>query len=362
MSIAAWLYVLLGDCEWRRLFLDQKDHRAQSLLNLMQELLDDASLDLGKFRSPLTTALVRLSRNSVLYPERLLLRDVSIKCLLPVASGGYGDVYQGDSGGRAVAVKMMQVYGCSTDERIMKAFAKEAVLWAQLSSPHILPFYGVHTIKDRLCLISPWMKNGTLTQYLNKTPRKKIDRISLVSDIAFGLDYLHSFDPQIIHGDLKGANILITDHHRACVADFGLCLLAWNPTPQITMTASSNNHGTSLGISPELFNDDEECVYRNCATDVYAFGCVQIFNGQPPFFDPHLNKARIDIKESRIPPRPAHRDLDDTLWMLILQCLHKDPLSRPSTSEVAQQLSSRYNLDFCFVSTVLNVYSSQHMD
>ncbi|KAH7905039.1 kinase-like domain-containing protein [Hygrophoropsis aurantiaca] len=193
----------------------------------------------------------------------------------------------------------------------------------------------------RLGLVSPWMKNGNLTQYLAKT--SQIDRLSLVSDIAFGIDYLHSFDPQVIHGDLKGPNILITDDHRACVADFGLCLLAQNSALQVTMTSSSNDGGSLFWMAPELLGDDEDGGYKNCATDIYAFGCVcyEIFNGRPPFFDIRPNKALIAITESRVPPRPMHRDLDDTLWMLILQCLHRDPSSRPSMSEVSQQLSSR---------------------
>ncbi|KAH7903202.1 kinase-like domain-containing protein [Hygrophoropsis aurantiaca] len=344
--VAARIGAVLGDRERRRLFMEQKDDRAQSLLNLMQSLLDGASLELSNLRPSFITALIQLSRNSGLYPERLLIKDVTIQDKFASANGRYGDVYEGKLGGRTVAVKTMRGCGFDTDAAMkqIKAFAKEAVLWAQLSSPYVLPFYGVYPINanaDRLGLISPWMKNGNLTQYLDKTP--PIDRLSLIKDIALGLNYLHSFDPQVIHGDLKGPNILITDDHRACVADFGLCLLTQNSAFQVTMTNSSNDRGTFYWMAPELLNDEEECVCKNCATDVYAFGCVsyEIFNGQPPFFDLRPNKARIAIKESRVPPRPTHRDLDDTLWMLILRCLHRDPSSRPSMSEVSQQLSTR---------------------
>ncbi|KAH7906828.1 kinase-like domain-containing protein [Hygrophoropsis aurantiaca] len=347
--IAARIYVLLRCCERRRLFMNQKNHRAQSLLNLMQELLNNASLDLGEYRSPITTAVIQLSRNAGLYPERLLLRDVFIQDKFASAGGRYGDVYEGNLWGRAVAVKMMRACGYDADAamRLMKAFAKEAVLWAQLSSPYILQFYGVYAMTKpvpRLGLVSPWMKNGNLTQYLNKTPQ--IDRMPLMKDIAFGLYYLHSFDPQVIHGDLKGSNILITDDHRACVADFGLCLLAQNSALQITMTSSSNDHGSLFWMAPELINDEEETQCKNCATDVYAFGCVcyEIFNGKPPFSDLSTYKARLAIKESRIPPRPTHPDLDETVWMLILKCLRGDPESRPSMSEIAQQLSFQQNL------------------
>ncbi|KAH7909582.1 kinase-like domain-containing protein [Hygrophoropsis aurantiaca] len=346
MALATQICTLLRKPRRRRLFMGQKDCAARSLLNLMQKLLDDSSLDLGEFRSPITTALVQLSRNSGLVPDRLILSYVSIQSPYAVDGGRYGDIYKGDLGGRAVAVKLTRCCGYDEDAtlQLMKAFSKEAVLWAQLSSPFVVPFYGIFSVTGpavRLCLVSPWMKNGSLTQYLAKTPQ--IDRLSLMRDVAFGLDYLHSFDPPVIHGDLKGQNILITDGHRACVADFGLCILAQNSALQITMSSSSNDHGSLFWMAPELFNDDEERLSKNFSTDVYAFGCVcyEIFNGQPPFFELPPNKARIAIKESRPPPRPMHPDLDDTLWMLVLECLQRDPESRPSMNEVAQQLSSR---------------------
>ncbi|KAH7905583.1 kinase-like domain-containing protein, partial [Hygrophoropsis aurantiaca] len=219
----------------------------------------------------------------------------------------------------------------------------EAVQWAQLSSSFLLPFCGVYVMTEpapRLGLVSPWMQNGNLTQYLKKN-LKQIGYLWFMSNIACGIDYLHTFNPPVIHGDLKGLNVLITDDHRACVADFGLCFLAQNSAFQITMTSSSNDRGSLFWMAPELINDDEECVCKTWSTDVYAFGCVQIFNGQPPFFDLPRSKARIAIKKSQDPPRPSHPDLDDTLWTLIQKCLSRDPESYPNMSEVAQQLSSR---------------------
>jgi serine/threonine protein kinase len=106
----------------------------------------------------------------------------------------------------------------------IQEFSHEAVVWRQLSHPNLLPFYGIYRSNNgcRVCLLSPWMDNGTIVQFLKKNP--DVYRPGLVSnrpgllqrvgdhtccyfqvwDVANGLKYLHTMKPAIIHGDLKG--------------------------------------------------------------------------------------------------------------------------------------------------------------
>jgi serine/threonine protein kinase len=128
-------------------------------------------------------------------------------------------------------------------------------------------------------------------------------------DIARGLDYLHTFDPPVIHGDLKGVsihtllyttrttvlmdvqtNILITASRRACVADFGLCTLSQDLSFQFTPTSGRFKAGTFWYCAPELLHkqceqmdetgktrdnqDEGRLGHKTLETDVYAFGCV----------------------------------------------------------------------------------------
>jgi serine/threonine protein kinase len=63
-----------------------------------------------------------------------------------------------------------------------QVFLKEAVLWGQLRHPNVLPFYGVYRLDDshgRICLVSPWMENGTIVEYLRNNPNE--NRLLLVS-------------------------------------------------------------------------------------------------------------------------------------------------------------------------------------
>lgn len=66
------------------------------------------------------------------------------------------------------------------------------------------------------------MKNGSALKYINST-EEVIDRMIILGDVASGLEYLHA--RHIVHGDLRAANVLISDDGRACITDFGLSSL-----------------------------------------------------------------------------------------------------------------------------------------
>ncbi|KAH7924272.1 kinase-like protein [Leucogyrophana mollusca] len=326
---------MLEEPQRRMVLLGQSGPQAKSLLDLIQKLLD--SFDLDETRSFLIKILVELSKRSGLYPQRLLLPNIDIRGD-QVDGGTFGDVWKGDLDGRLVAVKKMRVFGSRDVQALMKAYSKEAVLWAQLSSPYVLPFYGVYCTHDpspRACLVSPWMDNGSLPQYLKDN--SNANRLQLMLD-ALGLEYLHLFFPPVIHGDLKGVNILITSDLRACIADFGLSIIAEDSNIHFTVTATSNGQGSIPWMAPELFDHiNPERRRKSCASDIYAFGCVgyEIYAGRPPFseFPPMMAIIRnLQLL------RPANTKLDDAIWELIEKCRDTSSSSRPNASEVAQQL------------------------
>lgn len=106
-------------------------------------------------------------------------------------------------------------------------------MWRTLDHPNVLPFYGVTYIGRHLysvslqssiyrpdtnrVQVSPWMECGTSISFVQKFPQT--DVLKLLSEISEGLAYLHSLG--IIHGDLRGANVLISDG-VARLSDFGL--------------------------------------------------------------------------------------------------------------------------------------------
>lgn len=119
---------------------------------------------------------------------------------------------------------------------------KEIIVWAHLSHPNILPFYGVYLDDElqRICLLSPWMEKGNLREYLGEHPStpwsplvsvveqvqtkgifQKIHSAFQVLDIIDGLQYLHALD--IIHGDLKAVRPFVPSRGQRFIRTLGKC-------------------------------------------------------------------------------------------------------------------------------------------
>jgi serine/threonine protein kinase len=66
----------------------------------------------------------------------------------------------------------------------IQEFGREALIWRQLCHPNLLPFFGLYYLDNRLCLVSPWMENGNVMEFLKKAP-PSANRLSLVSSVNF---------------------------------------------------------------------------------------------------------------------------------------------------------------------------------
>ncbi|KAF8176647.1 kinase-like domain-containing protein [Mycena galopus ATCC 62051] len=323
------LFVLiLRDNERRETFLNCGDDVAQHLLNLLQDLLDLFSE--SRNRPLLSQGLMSLFRKSDLHPACFSLADVRAEGY-QMAGGGFGDIRQGFVLDQPVAIKIMRVFGNDV-KAAAKGFGREAVLWRQLSHPNVLPFLGLYYIENRLCLVSPWMPNGHIVEFLKNAP-PDTDRVSLILDIALGLEYLHS--ERVVHGDLKGENILVTPSLRACVADFGLSLIA--TTLKFQHATTTVRGGTIRFQAPELLISPEVPIHFR--SDIYAFACVcyQILSGKCPYFE-----VKNDIfLASQVPTgvRPTRTNtISDDLWSLLEDCWKGESTHRPKVPQIIGRL------------------------
>ena len=141
----------------------------------------------------LVRALTRLSEASELYPESLTLNVVTPERGRR-ATGGFADVYKGTCLGEDIALKVFKYplpsgvnsldsWKRSSDDRF-KNLLREIMTWRQLSHPNVLPFYGIHFLEDtletRFCLVSPWMENGNVVEFL--AHRNLIDSYTEATD------------------------------------------------------------------------------------------------------------------------------------------------------------------------------------
>ncbi|KAF8211573.1 kinase-like domain-containing protein [Mycena galopus ATCC 62051] len=311
-------------------FLSSRGIVAQQLLDLLQDLLD-SSHELAS-KALLSKALLRLSGECGLHPTCFPLCGVE-KLGFQVAAGGFGDVWKGSVGGQTVAIKSTRQFRDDDVKVSLKKFGREALIWRQLSHPNLLPFFGLYMLDDRLSLVSPWMDNGDLKHFLSNPP-PDIDRISLIADVARGLEYLHS--KHVVHGDLKTLNILVTPSGRACIADFGLSSIFDELSLRMTFSTRSARAGTVRYQAPELLKNDRR---NHFGSDVYAFACVcyEILTGKVPFSE-IANEAAIILKVIE-GIRPSGLEMiPQDLRLLLDDCWHQEADERPTAAAILQRL------------------------
>ncbi|KAG6916661.1 hypothetical protein DXG01_005885 [Tephrocybe rancida] len=353
-KVARLLSAICASVQRYKSLLSCNDNDAQTLLDTFQLLLDT---NVVEDRTQLVTAIKRLSGPAKHFPRRFFLGPVPDITADPVASGGFADVYKVNFQGEVTC---------------FKAYAKEAIVWAQLSHPNVLPFYGLAHSPTRLSFVTRWATQGDLTQYLWHNPGA--NGILLCKDTAAGAEYLHMNN--VVHGDLKGCNVLIDSSGRASLCDFGLAsvtdpkIIKW--TSQSTMASKG---GTARWQTPEIHEPEDEAeeVYNTKATDVFAWAgicyevtlprcapeinflmfCFQIFTGCLPFFElsnPVAIMARII--QGHTPTRPATnnvawgiRGLNEHVWNLMKECWHFEPSTRPDMTQILLKLTAENVID-----------------
>ncbi|QRW07893.1 Tyrosine kinase domain protein [Ceratobasidium sp. AG-Ba] len=179
----------------------------------------------------------------------------------PIAGGTFGDVYRGKLRNKTpVAAKCLRVHAMDNTFKKDKA-ARELYYWSKIKHDNVLSLMGVAMFRGKLAMISLWMENGTIRDFVVKNPT--VDRWGLCVQVATGLAH--------IHGDLKGKNILVSDQQVVKLSDFGNailaeCSLAFTDTTQ-------KGGGTTRWMAPELLDEDETKIpERSKEADVYALG------------------------------------------------------------------------------------------
>ncbi|CAK5271731.1 unnamed protein product [Mycena citricolor] len=321
---------------------------AQSVLDIIQHISDHELIRTRRDVSLRARKLViKLARSCDMLPTSLMISGVSQRRVQASFCGGFGDVYQAMYRGELVALKQMRVFQNSDQREVRRKFCLEAMVWQRLRHPCIVPLIGIDTesFPSMLCMISPWMKNGTVLTYLSSVP--VASRAALVEkfirEIAEGLAFLH--DQNVIHGDLRGSNILVNDEGHACLTDFGLTVL-----PDCTISQTHNGAGSVRWMAPETHNPTDcglppSGLTRLPASDIYSFACLclELYTGYPPFHNELMRDGGVILRVlgGERPRRPCGGDVDipDWMWGIMQQCWQHDYADRPSILWILLQLA-----------------------
>ena len=193
-----------------------------------------------------------------------------------IAHGGMGTVYRGfdPTLNREVAIKLLRE-DLARDPKFLNDFLEEARSAAAISHPHIVQVYLVGEESARYYIVMELLKGRTLREIIEHDGTMDEEHaIDLTIDVVEGLRA--AYKNNMIHGDIKPANIFITDDVGAKVLDFGLSKLA-----NVEVAPTDGIWGSPYYISPERVGQKAE----DFRSDVYSLGATlfQTLTGHPPF-------------------------------------------------------------------------------
>ncbi|XP_060089788.1 mitogen-activated protein kinase kinase kinase kinase 4 isoform X4 [Heteronotia binoei] len=253
-----------------------------------------------------------------------------------VGNGTYGQVYKGRhvKTGQLAAIKVMDV----TEDEEEEIKLEINMLKKYSHHRNIATYYGAFIKKsppghdDQLWLVMEFCGAGSITDLVKNTKGStlKEDWIAYISrEILRGLAHLHAH--HVIHRDIKGQNVLLTENAEVKLVDFGV-------SAQLDRTVGRRNTfiGTPYWMAPEVIacdeNPDATYDYRS---DLWSCGitAIEMAEGAPPLCDMHPMRALFLIPRNP-PPRLKSKKWSKKFFSFIEGCLVKNYMQRPSTEQL----------------------------
>ncbi|XP_065880826.1 serine/threonine-protein kinase STY46-like isoform X2 [Euphorbia lathyris] len=244
-----------------------------------------------------------------------------------IASGSYGDLYKGTFCSQDVVIKLLRTE--HLNDKMRREFAQEVFIMRKIRHKNVVKFIGACTRPPNVCIVTEFMCGGSMFDFLRKQKQvfnlQSLLRVAI--DVAKGMNYLH--ENNIIHRDLKAANLLMDENGVVKVADFGVARVQ---DQSGVMTAET---GTYRWMAPEVI---EHKPYDR-KVDVFSFGIVlwELLTGQLPY--EHLTplQAAVGVVQQGLrPPIPEHTH--PKILELLERCWQHDPTLRPEFSEILKVL------------------------
>ena len=262
-----------------------------------------------------------------------------------ISEGTAAKVYKGKFRGQIVAVKVLKQ---QMDKNQLSDFQKEFNIYRELRSKHVVLFFGA-LLKPELCMVFEFCEKGSLSNVLQSKEKLDWKRILKLSiDTCKAIGTLHSWNPPIVHRDLKSLNLLVDENYTVKVTDFGLS--RFTEGKQSNITTLGKLRGTYAYSAPELYFGE---TFTTLA-DVYSVGVIfwemayRCIFGEyvMPYseFPEFVFDFQIIIQVAKNAKRPTIPPSTPTSYKsLIEKCWSQKQQDRPGIGEVEQELVSLYN-------------------
>jgi serine/threonine protein kinase len=238
-------------------------------------------------------------------------------------------VRQGDS--ETVALKVLRDELAENDV-YRRRFTREGAIARELDHPHLVTVLDAGEADGRYYLASRYVPGPSLGERLAADgPLPVPDAVRVAAEVGAALDELHR--RELVHRDVKPANILASEKGAWLLTDFGV---ARGPA-HTALTKAGKVVGTVDYLAPEVIAANQ----AGPASDLYALACVlyECLTGAPPFADRGIAETCVaHLNETPRDPVAARADLPGELSWAVVQGLAKDPARRPRTGKAYARL------------------------
>jgi serine/threonine-protein kinase len=201
---------------------------------------------------------------------------------------------------------------------LRRMFENEVQITINLKHPNVVIAYAGYSTGPKAFLDLEYCPGGTLDQLLLEQGKLEMDRcVSLIAGVAGGLEYTHS--RQVLHRDVKPANVFLTEDGTAKLGDFGTGIFITEDTQERV--------GTAFYMAPEIFEGSTS----NVRTDVYSLGVLayEVLTGVRPFTGDSYNSLMV-AHTTGLPrdPRQLRDEVPKSLSRVVLKAMSRDPEKR----------------------------------
>ncbi|XP_074578375.1 mitogen-activated protein kinase kinase kinase 5-like [Curcuma longa] len=246
-----------------------------------------------------------------------------------LGSGTFGNVYEATNRHTGALCAMKEVNIIPDDPKsaeCLKQLEQEIKFLSQFKHPNIVQYYGTETIEDQLYIYLEYVHPGSINKYVRQYCGAMTESVvrNFTRHILNGLIYLHS--KNIMHRDIKGANLLVDVNGVVKLADFGMAKHLSGAAPALSLK------GSPFWMAPEMLQAtmNKEIGY-DLAVDIWSLGCtiIEMFTGKHPWSDLEGPQAMFKVLQ-KDPPIPETLSSEGKNFLQC--CFRRNPAERPTAN------------------------------
>jgi len=278
--------------------------------------------------------------------SRIEVQPSELNLFEKVGTGCTAEVFRGEFRGKTVAIKHIEWSKLASKEAHQKAFDREAAIMAKVQHENLVQLLGICSIEKPLRVITEFCAGGCCFELLHNhaddIELQLSQQLKMSIDVAKAMQYLHQFEPQIIHRDLKSLNLLLKSpvlnsntNPIVKVSDFGLARMKessgadWG---KMTIAA-----GTCHWMAPEVHHGSN---YDN-KVDVYSYSMIlfEILCREIPFEEEEpASVGGLILKGQRPDLEAVPPDTPRELEALMVKCWDAVPSDRPDFPTILREI------------------------